>query len=135
MSSLSLSVLTVLTEEVLPRETFKNEHGVYLHTWVFPVYDDGKGSYFRVYLACKNGMWGSVSTASGKTWGYGGPLWDGDFVHPTIEDALRGAWEEFERVEPCFHTKPKFYDKAKKAFDTLMALPTVEKIAQLKIRD
>ena len=135
MNEILLSVLVSLSEEVFPRETFKNEHGVYLHTWVLSVYDDGKGSYLHIYLACKNGIWGSVSTASGKTRGYTGPLWDGDFVHTTLDEALVSAWEEFDRVEERFHEKPKFYEKALYFMRAFMPLSVPEKIRQFKVRD
>ena len=136
MSNISLPILaTILTEEILPREVVVNSWGVYLHTWVLDVFDDGKGSYFRIYLCRKNGIWASVSQASGRTWGYACPLWDGDFKFATIEDALLDAWKDFERVEEHFREKPKFYQKAIQFFKDFMALPYDKKILQLRIRD
>ena len=136
-NSIPLALLVAtLTEEIFPREVVINENGVYLHTWMLSVFDDGKGSYFRIYLCRKNGIWGYASCISGRTWGYHSPLWDGDFQWATLEDALRDAWkEDFERVEPCFHERPKFYDKAKNFFDRYMALPFEEKLSHLVIRD
>lgn len=132
----SLPILaTILTEDILPREVVINEHGVYLHTWILTVYDDGRGCYFCIYLCRKNGIWASVSKASGKTWGYAGPLWDGDFVHPTLDAALLDAWKDFDRIEERFHEKPVFYEKARKAFENFMKLPYEDKILQFKIRD
>lgn len=134
--NISLSVLVAtLTEEILPREVVINENGVYLHTWMLTVYEDNKGCYFCIYLCRKNGVWASVSKANGRTWGYAGPLWDGDFVHPTLDAALLDAWNDFDRVEERFHEKPKFYEKTRKAFEEFMRLPEAEKIARFKIRD
>ena len=122
-------------DEILPREVVVNENGVYLHTWMLNVYDDGKGCYFCIYLCRKNGVWASVSKASGRTWGYAGPLWDGDFVHPTLDAALLDAWKDFTRIEARFHEKPVFYAKARKFFEDFMKLSYEDKISQFKIRD
>lgn len=135
MNEISLSVLATLTEEILPREVVINENGVYLHTWVVNVFDDHKGSYFRIYLCRKNGIWASVSQASGKTWGYACPLWDGDFKFVSLNDALLDAWQDFDRIEPKFHEKPKFYQHAKNFFDMLILLPDRDKYAYFEIRD
>lgn len=135
MNSVSLSILALLTEDVLPRETIINRYGVYMHTWMLNVYDDGKGSYFRIYLCKKNGIWASVSQVSGKTWGYCSPLCRSDFIHTTLKDALLDAWKDFECVEFMFHEKPKFYAKARKAFEHFLMLSLEEQMSALVIRD
>ena len=129
-SNLSLMV-AILTVDILPREVVVNEHGVYLHSWRFTAYE-GKEGCFHINLARRNGLWGSSTWIDGRSWGSVSPLWDGDFKHPTIEDALLAGWSDLERVS---RGQVKFYNKAKKAFDTFMALPFEEKISRMIIRD